>query len=579
MNYNNLMLKYITGQIQETVGHDDLVQLNETTIPYSSQQTTIWLKGKNKNGVENGTLISISTLNLNIMIYDTNMLLLGEISLDKRIYSAIIDEQGRLIITQYENNAYVLKICNNITIPDQYGNYFIKYNYTHSSGQELIYKREDGGQYFTISGNTLYELKINIQEETTEKTYQIPGNPVAYDFTFDNNDNPKIVVFTNYDDPGDNKQYLRKYIKDYTEETFTLDEEMPLPSLVYGARHEITNCIIFKNELFGIVQAYVNDEIDSRSLYKYGENGFVLIKILQSMSLLGQAIPKPAYEIINGVLIYSFTTTYANFLYESYILTKDDYNETMQEIGTIEPGTNMKNAAIMYQNSLIQSYFSLNNTMVVSSILFNKDEYNSSPNETYKALLPYTGILWNDKMPVYAKKLYNQIVQADTITSTIEVPNMMLNNGIIEKEQLYTMQNLKMQENNEEIYKNQYEELFVNFNKIIKTADLNGGVVNEDINHLIAKNSSTNNILLMESTMIKYLQYSYIEDDEKIFVSLEMGTPIIENGVATYSIMLEPEGDIDNIDITVDGGIIYVSIKNNFKKGERYYITQKVRVR
>ena len=94
------------------------------------------------------------------------------------------------------------------------------------------------------------------------------------------------------------------------------------------------------------------------------------------------------------------------------------------------------------------------------------DKYNNQPYFKYKSLVPYFGKLYDSNNNlIFARTLYNKSINGQTTTSSVLVPNLYLNDITIGGEKLVGKTYLEMIDQDEEIGKNEYEELFVNFAK------------------------------------------------------------------------------------------------------------------
>lgn len=103
------------------------------------------------------------------------------------------------------------------------------------------------------------------------------------------------------------------------------------------------------------------------------------------------------------------------------------------------------------------------NNIKYSNLVYNSLNYNGTPCIQPNSLVANSGILYQDNMPVFARNLYNKSLNDNLTVSTIEVPNNYLNNILVNKEVLKSKTNLSLVDKSEQIIKNEYENVYVNF--------------------------------------------------------------------------------------------------------------------
>lgn len=100
----------------------------------------------------------------------------------------------------------------------------------------------------------------------------------------------------------------------------------------------------------------------------------------------------------------------------------------------------------------------------ISRGVYGTDVYARNPYESVDGLVPNYIALEDNNELVYARRLYNNSFAGNIMTSSIDIPNSMLNdNNAIQLEGLYSVTNVKINEDNLTTFtKNMYEEVFVN---------------------------------------------------------------------------------------------------------------------
>jgi hypothetical protein len=79
-------------------------------------------------------------------------------------------------------------------------------------------------------------------------------------------------------------------------------------------------------------------------------------------------------------------------------------------------------------------------------------------------MIPNSGILYDtDGNIVFARNLYNKTMYGGTTESIIEIPNTYLNDVTLEEKDLISVSNSILNKNTQQITKNIYETLYINF--------------------------------------------------------------------------------------------------------------------
>src|SRR5699024_2312095 len=101
--------------------------------------------------------------------------------------------------------------------------------------------------------------------------------------------------------------------------------------------------------------------------------------------------------------------------------------------------------------------------------IYNSAYYNGTEYENVNSLIPSYGNLYDSNGEIiFSRNLYNMVINGSTTTSTIEIPNTMLNDTNIINEELVSQTNTSLVNESQLISKNIYELLYINFvNSII----------------------------------------------------------------------------------------------------------------
>lgn len=215
--------------------------------------------------------------------------------------------------------------------------------------------------------------------------------------------------------------------------------------------------------------------------------------------------------------------------------------------------------------------------------IYNSLNYNGLPYENNDMLIPTTSNLYdNDNNLIFARNLYNKTVNGNITTSTVQVPNTMLNNIVINEKELLGKTNVSLVKDQGIIEKNIYETLNINFiNKI--TIENRNDPENPIINELgaIRLNNSISNLADYENA--KGLNINIVYDDNTNYsYNLDINQiEVIDTTVMIDLYVYVPlNKNITQIEIrSIDTKTVYQTITNlNLEKGKYYNINQNVEV-
>lgn len=261
--------------------------------------------------------------------------------------------------------------------------------------------------------------------------------------------------------------------------------------------------------------------------------------------------------------------------YNEYVPFTDTYIFNQYNLFKIYINTN-------YNNSGYSDYL---NTLV---LIYNNNNYNGLSYENINSLLPKHGVLYNNNNePIFARNLYNKVIRNNMTTSTVQVPNTLLNNVDIYTENLLSDTNSLMIENSQIIQKNIYETLNINFVNTINMINQNDE--SNYINNTIGAGRINNSISkTLDYTSVNSLKYKITYSDNSFDIK-NVTTPQSANDgyVNSYLykvlVYVPSDKDITQIDfISNDEATVYCSIYqdqlNGLTNRKYYLINQKVRI-
>jgi hypothetical protein len=292
---------------------------------------------------------------------------------------------------------------------------------------------------------------------------------------------------------------------------------------------------------------------------------------------------------LNGLLFFKYgwyTESGTSYLWNSYIgmfiNNVPYYIETEPFGGNI--GTDLQTT--IYINdvyNLITIYSPKLSTTQKIQLVFNQNNYNGLPYEAPNCLVPNSGILYDtDDNIIFARNLYNKTVLGATTTSTVQIPNTMLNDVTIGKSDLISETNLSLTEDTTDITKNIYETVNVNFANSISIRndnDPNNTILNPTASvRLNGATTQNNNYDDVKATKVR-VNYT---DGTNMVIALNPKEQInaLTDTTYQYNFILQISKEVNNLQIISNDELtIYQTIDTlNLEVGKTYNILQEVEV-
>lgn len=218
-----------------------------------------------------------------------------------------------------------------------------------------------------------------------------------------------------------------------------------------------------------------------------------------------------------------------------------------------------------------------------SIVIFNPNNYNGLPYEAPNCLVPNSSILYDtDDNIIFARNLYNKTVLGATTTSTVQVPNTMLNDVTIGESDLISETNLTLTEDTTDITKNIYETLNINFANSISIRndnDPNNTILNPTGAIRLNLSSSQNGDY--ENAQANKIKVNYTDGTSEV---IELNTTIqvveITPTEFQYDFDLQIDKNVANLQIiSNDEATVYQTIDTlNLQAGKTYNILQTVEI-
>ena len=461
--------------------------------------------------------------------------------------------------------------------------YIIPYHYNQAPyRQNRIIKSPDGATYYIIfnedSKERIIKFTINVG---AENEWHEAILPIAFYMRFaiklDKSSGNEVALMYGID--TDNPSSYYEYKIENT--TVTLLKKITLPYLVQFLSQ------IYVKDNNNIYLSLVYSSVGKAGIYKVDNNQ--INTIYEYNLVYGESGYKISYstlfEINNGLFFYlDFRNTDVTELFIGYIKNDDSFIiEKIGEYDGIELFAGLYDYADFYYRNkynLVEIYFPLystTNTTKKITFDYNSINYNGTSYSDTTSLSPSKARLYdeNNKM-IFARNLYNKIINANTTISTLNVPNINLNDIIIYNQNLIGETNYVLMNNQESITKNIYENLNINFYvtlRMINNNDPNNQIFNQEGSNRI--NSSVSSVKDYNNAKATKIRINYSDNTTKI-LNIEF-YPIQNYYYTKFSIYIDKL--ISSIDfISNDEETIYNTIRPNFIVGKYYTINQSVRI-
>lgn len=507
------------------------------------------------------------------------------------------EETGNLYGLSYDigQNSHITKILlfNNIfssgALSGVYeailrNDYTCPYNYSQPPyRQNKITKSPDGATYYLIfedSGNlkiVRFTINVGAENEWVVATINKSFNS-QFAVKLDKSSGNEVLLFyaiTN-DDPSLYVEY------NINGETATLKKSIQLEGLATG----VASCVFVKD----VSNIYIYACYPSTGVNKiYKVNGNNLILIYEINSLYGESSYRVnyinLYDINGGIFFYErYRNTSTWDISIGFIRNNNTYIK--QSIGQYE-GTSP--VTLLYSHvadSFVKTVYNLvtlyipfyeTNSYTKKIILdYNSNNYNGNDYSNINSLIPNKARLFdsNNKM-IFARNLYNKVINANTTISTLNIPNTNLNDVTIYKQSLIGETNYVLMNNQESITKNIYENLNINFYitlRMINNNDPNNQIFNQVGSNRI--NSSVSSVKDYNNAKATKIRINYSDNSFKI---QNINFDLVREAYTEF--ILYVNKSITSIDfISNDENTIYNTIRPEFEIGKYYKISQSVYV-
>ncbi len=489
------------------------------------------------------------------------------------IYKLAVDEDNNFygIIKGNDFTTPYLTLLNNFTVKRPVDiEYVVKrkisYNidasiFTDSNYIDILTKAPNYSYYLIGNPSKLYMIKTEVGETNKEATFYIKneniGQTTIGNITADENSatielkkmlNGIFYIYkANYTDSSSSNIQLIKQTELNIDTTFN---SINTGSLEQKGNNtyviNIVNRKIFpeKQYVLSIYRIKNNTEVEFlTSIFQEDYPGASIIwgRMFNTGNAIALAISKPT----------GATVSYTNSI---GLINEEDNNTpfvyTEDSISTSSSPFGFKIVSFANNFNLLNVDLYTDTQTLRFNTIYNPNNYNGVEYNSDETMVPqYANIYNSNNVVIFSRNLYNKTINNNITTSTIEIPNLYLNDITLTKKNLISKTNNVLNENISPLVKNIYESLYINFINTITIKDTNDP--NNEIERTdgeIALNQEISNKLLSTSIANKY-RIIYRLKDDVIRVFEDTDIKVLTNNLVMYEFNILVDDEIQRIEI------------------------------
>lgn len=208
---------------------------------------------------------------------------------------------------------------------------------------------------------------------------------------------------------------------------------------------------------------------------------------------------------------------------------------------------------------------------------YNFLNYNSTAYNDYSSMIGTKGQVYSNGGIVFARNLYNRTSWNNTTTSTVQIPSGYLNNMTLQPKKLLSYSNSIINNDTEELTKNSYESVLLNFVNSINVIDDDTDVIYPATANYINTAINVGTQANSENIQISKVRINY--ENGSVIQPITWDDIVGENAKET-SFSLYISSPLTSIDfLSDDESFIYLTKEyNDYTVGNIYTITQKIKV-
>lgn len=463
--------------------------------------------------------------------------------------------------------------------------YIVPYNYNQSLyRQNRIIKSPDSSVYYMVFRDTenaktkivRFTINVGAENEWIEAELPYSFSTSKFDLKLDKSSGEEILHY--YAISSDNPAIYRDYI--INGDSATINKSITLP---YQAKHLISQVFVKDINNIYLYVAYMHEGLNV--IYKIVGNELKTIYEVYSQQSPTDyyATTVVLFEVNNGLFFFEKYRDYPNYnISVGYISDNDSYIKYFIDTCTETIPSSSYDYVDFYFKSLYNLvnlyapiYSDINTTKKIT-FDYNSINYNGEDYSNTNLLVPNKARLYNsnNKM-IFARNLYNKVINANTTISTLNIPNTNLNDVTIYNQSLIGETNYVLMNNQESITKNIYEKLNINFYvtlRMINNNDPNNQIFNQVGSNRI--NASVSSVKDYNNAKATKIRINYGDETTKV---QDITFDYVNEAFTEFVIYVNK--NIISIDfISNDENTIYNTIRPEFEIGKYYKISQSVYV-
>ena len=613
-DFKKLVLKYMLGQLDEQQPSSDL---NWSDLKTTQNNLYTYLQEffGGDNWSITGTLQGISTTNpLGFTVLYGFYGLAGETKgfltiLDEKFnplstltsyntgtdfyefYALNVDEDGNFYGIDRTDTQYRFVLLNNFLVKTPSSDYQVilrnsyflpnTYQVQNVSIIRKVLKRVGHSTYLIpfllgqglVSGYpTVLEFTINVGSENNWVAHQSNtnfSNAIISDLTFNYIDDVLNFKLALQDYSTSKSLEVQFDGNSYSIKTFDINAEILYLNYndAYASKsiyetNKITYCIYKVN--------YNTYSLDN--VYTYENDGY---SDYGMQDVQGAYLFKNQNELFAEIIIGD-DSTHETYSYKILKIVGSEVYE--KELGSFSNGALYLNLFfVSKQYNLYSYYIQSQNTVYQVNQIYNELNYNGDSYEDINSLFPNTGNLYSDNQLIFSRGLYNKVVNGNTTTSTIEVPNTLLNDTNITSEELVSHTSTSLVKENQSISKNIYELLYINFINSLIVQNRNSSSSQDMPTIASALNQSICSTLNYDDIKLTKWRITFSDNSTKIGT---LTTTKVSDYAYNLKFIFYTSKDIKSIElISNDENVVYLTINElNLSLNKIYKISQNVEV-
>lgn len=409
---------------------------------------------------------------------------------------------------------------------------------------------------FLRSPNKIQILRftINVGSDNEWVLTNTNINGYGYDVLIEkNNDTPTLYFYCTHLDPGEDT-YLYSYtlIDDVFTETNNFDTGISIEFVFAKSTNEI----------------YVGGNDTN---FTYGEIARVLNNTLTTLDTFPTST-EVNIQLINEIIVINKMTSSG-----SYVGILQNDTPYYSQLTTTPTGISVTFFVLLSYNLLViylTSGTNNNQTTTKFTLDYNPVNFNGNEYSDYDSTVPKKARLYSNNEMVFARNLYNLTLNGATYTATVQVPNTMLNNVTIDQEDLISNTNSILITDSENIQKNIYETMYVNFIQPLMVTDEDTNTTYPNAAAYVNQNINTGTQDNCNDSFVGKIKINY----ETPFTQNITWTYVTDHYESTFLVDATNEAPSSIDFMSYDETTLYITKNLTFASGNYYLINQKLRI-